>query len=114
METHYNNLNIKLDKLQLKQQGTKQSKDYQQHYKFHPRTINLTNINFTHEEWSLFNKGLQHSLEKPLDKYWTDLIMETEQAIRLLEPKIQSPFRILAAKKLKQIKTSSSQHNDTA
>ena len=63
METHYNNLNIKLDKLQLKQQGTKQTKDYQQRYKFHARTINLTKINFTHEEWSLLNKGLQHSIE---------------------------------------------------
>ena len=76
--------------------------------------INLTKINFTHEEWSLLNIGLQHSIEKPLDKYWTDLIMETEHAIRMLEPKIQSPFRILAAKKLKQIKTSSSRHNAEA
>jgi hypothetical protein len=66
----------KLDKLQHKQQGTKQSKDYQRHHKFYPRTINLTEINFTHEEWSLLNNGIQHSIEKPLDKYWTDLIME--------------------------------------
>jgi hypothetical protein len=49
-----------------------------------------------------------------LDKYWTDLIMETEQAIRMLEPKMQSPYRILAARKLKQIKTSSSHHNADA
>ena len=68
METHYNNLNDKLDKLQLKQHGTKQSKDHQQRCKFHPRTVNLTKINFTHEEWSLLNKELQHSIEKPLDK----------------------------------------------
>ena len=78
METHYSNLKNKLDKLQLKQQGTKQSKDYQQHYKFYPRTINRTKINFTHEEWSLLNNGLQHSIETPLDKDWTDLIMESE------------------------------------
>jgi hypothetical protein len=37
--------------------------------------------------------------------------METEQAIRKLDRKMQAPFRILAAKKLKQINTSSNQHN---
>jgi hypothetical protein len=37
--------------------------------------------------------------------------METEQAIRMLEPKLQSTYRIIAAKKLEQIKTSSSHHN---
>jgi hypothetical protein len=49
-----------------------------------------------------------------LEKYWTDLVMETEQAIRLLKPKMQSPYRILATRKLKQIKTSSSHHNAEA
>jgi hypothetical protein len=29
--------------------------------------------------------------------------MDTEQAIRKLEPQLQEPYRILAAKKLKQI-----------
>ena len=49
-----------------------------------------------------------------MEKYWTDLIMETEQAIRMLEPKMQSAHRILATRKLKQIKTSSSHHNAEA
>ena len=43
--------------------------------------------------------------------YWTDLIMETEQAIRMLDGKMQAPFRILATKKLKQISASDNQHN---
>jgi hypothetical protein len=72
METHYSNCNNKLDKLQHRQQGTKQSKDYQEHHELYLRTINLTKINFTHEEWSLLNNGLKHSIEKHLDKYWTD------------------------------------------
>jgi len=63
---------------------------------------------------SLLNKGLQHSIENPLEKYWTDLIMETEQAIRMLEPKLQSPYRILATRKLKQIEMSSNHHNAEA
>jgi len=37
--------------------------------------------------------------------------METEQAIRMLDGKMQAPFRILATKKLKQISASDNQHN---
>jgi len=40
--------------------------------------------------------------------------METEQAIRMLDSKMQAPFRILATKKLKQICASDSHHNETA
>jgi len=47
----------------------------------------LTKIKFNHEEISLLNKGLEHSIENPLEKYWTDLIMEKEQAIRIWNPK---------------------------
>ena len=42
------------------------------------------------------------------------LITETEQAIRKLHSKIQEPYRILAAKKLKQIKKAECQQNTTA
>ena len=41
-------------------------------------------------------------------------ITETEQAIRKLHSKIQEPYRILAGKKLKQIKTVECQQNTTA
>jgi len=111
MESYYDNLNKKLDKLQNKQQCMRKTKTNQQHNQFYPRTVNLTKIKFNHEEMSLLNKGLQHSIEQPLEKYWTDLIMETEQAIRMLEPKMQSAHRILATRKLKQIKASSNHHN---
>jgi hypothetical protein len=49
---------------------------------FYTRTVDLTNIRFSQEEIALLNNGLQHSIEKPLKKYWTNLITETEQAIR--------------------------------
>jgi hypothetical protein len=55
--------------------------------------------------------GLQHSIEKPLNIYWNDLIIETEQAIKKLDTKLQAPYRILAAKKLKQINTTGNQQN---
>jgi len=53
-------------------------------------------------------------MEKLLQKNWTDLIMEIEQAIRMLDIKMQAPFRILAAKKLNQIRTSGNHQNITA
>jgi len=37
--------------------------------------------------------------------------METERAIKLLDVKLQNPFRIIAAKKLKQILNSSNRNN---
>jgi hypothetical protein len=60
------------------------------------------------------NNGLQYSIEKPPDKYWTELIMETEQAIRKLDIKMQALFRILATKKIRQISASSSHYNMAA
>ena len=54
------------------------TKTNKQHNQFYPRTVNMTKIKFNHEEMSLHNKGLQYSIEKPLEKYWTDLIMETK------------------------------------
>jgi hypothetical protein len=37
--------------------------------------------------------------------------METERAIKLLDVKLQNPFRMLATKKLKQIFNSNTQNN---
>jgi tRNA/tmRNA/rRNA uracil-C5-methylase (TrmA/RlmC/RlmD family) len=72
MDSHYNNLNRKLDKLL-----SKQPKRKTEHIQSYPRTVNLTNVKLTPEEISLLNKGLQYSIEKPIGKYWTDLIMKT-------------------------------------
>ena len=66
MESHYNNLNKKLDKLQEEKpnKGEKvQPRNQQFHY--HNRTVNLTNIKFTQEEMNLLNNGLQYSIETP-------------------------------------------------
>jgi hypothetical protein len=118
MDTHYNNLNKKLDRLRDEQQrGNKANKNQphnRQHHQFYTRTANLTGIKFTNEEITLLNKGLQHSIEKPVGKYWDNLIIETEQAIRKLDIRMQAPFRMLANKKLKQISATSSEHNTAA
>ena len=67
------------------------------------RTISLTDIHFTDEEQKLLDLGLQYSMEKPAKAAWENLVIETERAIRLLDDKLQNPFRIMATKKLKQI-----------
>jgi len=40
--------------------------------------------------------------------------METEHAIRMLDSKMLAPFRILATKKLKQIRASDNHNNETS
>ena len=62
---------------------------------------------------ALLHYGVQHSIEKPLKTYWINLIIETEQAIKLLDIKMKNPSRVLAAIKLKQIFTSNNHYNAT-
>jgi hypothetical protein len=100
-KTHYNSLSQKLDKLVNRQHHKSSADTSTQGHRFYTRTINLTNINLTLEETILLNNGLQHSIEKPLDRYWTDLMIETEQAIRTIEANMHNPMTILAITKLK-------------
>ena len=51
-------------------------------------------------------QGLQYNIQQTNKTNWTNLVIETEQAIRLMEPRNQDAYRILATKKLKQL-----QHN---
>ena len=60
-------------------------------------------ITFTKDEQELLDLGIQYKIQKPLKEYWTNLILETEKAIRMLDPRERNTFRIMAAKKLKQI-----------
>jgi len=69
----------------------------------YPRTVNLTNIQFTNEEQAILDRRLQYSLQKSFTSSWTTLALETEHAIKLLDNKIQNSFWILAAKQLKQL-----------
>ena len=57
---------------------------------------------------------MQYSIEKPIGKYWNDIIIETEQAIKKLEPRLQEAYRIIAAQKLNKMKNSTSQRNNEA
>jgi hypothetical protein len=104
MEAHYNHLNKKLDQLLQNQpkKATKSTRREERH-QFYTGIENLTCIRLSTEEEKLLNYGLNYSIERHTKSYATNLITETEQAIRLLDEKLQNPYRFLAAKKIKQI-----------
>jgi len=70
---------------------------------FYPCTINSTNIKFTKKELALLDHGMQYIMQKPLKSYWTNLITETEKAIKLLDGRIPNAFHIMTTKKLRQL-----------
>ena len=103
MERHYTNLNKKLDHLLQKQSRHPTTpRDNSKHH-FYTRIKNLTNIKFNEEETQLIKYGLNYNIERPTSTYIANLITKTEQAIRLLDTKMQNTYYFLATNKLKQI-----------
>ena len=105
MELHYNRLNKKLDQLHQQSRPKQRTTDRTRKpgHQFYHRVENLTNIKFMAEEVKILNYGPQYSMEKPTLSYLPTLVTETKKAIRLLDIKLQDPYRFLAAQKLKQI-----------
>ena len=108
------NLNKKLDRLTRQQKKETKQTYHNDENQFHERTLNLTTIKFDKEEKILIDKGMQYSIEKPIGIYWNDIIIETEQAIKKLEPRLQEAYRITAAQKLNKMKNSTSRRNKEA
>ena len=104
MEKNYTNLNKKLDRLTRQQKKETKQTYHNDETQFHERTVNLTTIKFDKEEKILIDKGVQYSIEKPIGIYWNDIIIDTEQAIKKLEPRLQEAYRIIAAQKLNKMK----------
>jgi hypothetical protein len=101
-------LNRRFDSL-TKQTHTTHNTEKKAHT-FHSRVINLTNINFTREQINTLALGPIYAVEKALKHYISELIVDTENAIRQMEPNMQKTFRYLATKKIKQIMTTTT-HN---
>jgi hypothetical protein len=77
---------------------------------FHSRVINLSSVKFTGEQIRTLALGPSHAIEKDPQHYVSELIIDTENSIRQLDPKMQNTFRYLATKKIKQIMTTTT-HN---
>ena len=75
-----------------------------------PRLINLTNTKFTKEQISTLALCPYYALEKDPKHYINELIIDTENAIRQLDTKVQNTFRYTATTKVKQIMASSTHH----
>jgi len=69
--------------------------------KFQPRLIILTNIKFTKEHVQTLFLGPNYAIEQEPKQYTNKLIIDIENAIRYLEPKIQNTFRYLTSKQMK-------------
>ena len=71
----------------------------------HARVINLSNTTFNHEHVHTLSLGPSFAMEKGPKYYINNLTIDTENAIRHLDPKIQNTFRHMATNKIKQIIT---------
>ena len=112
MDNIYQKLNKKLDTLTTQadtRHGNNTSTDTSTS-KFQTRIINLTNVKFTKEHIKILSLGPNYAMEKEPKHYINELIIDTETAIRQLEPKIQDTYRHLAAKQIRHIMTTNRQN----
>ena len=77
------------------------------------QVTHLTIITITKEEQELLDLGMRHNIQQTIEAYWTNLILETEHPIRLLDPRIQDAYRLMATRKLKQIRNTNHNTNNT-
>ena len=113
MEDRYKTINRKINTLIEKQiiskpHTTHQTTGPKTHIQ--PKVINLTKIKFTQEQMEILNLGPQYALEKKPSTYINELIIETENAIKKIEPKWQNMYRHQAAIRIKQIKNNNKQN----
>jgi hypothetical protein len=90
MDNLYQNLKKKLDTV-TKQMQTIHNNE-KNAFTFHSRLINLTNTKFTKQQTHILTLCLDYSIEKEPKQYINELIIDTENAIRHLDPKIQNTF----------------------
>jgi len=58
-------------------------------FKFYPRVINQTDLEFTNEEYTLLDKGLKYNLGQKHKHWIRNLALEAERAVTLLPPEEQ-------------------------
>jgi hypothetical protein len=71
-------------------------------HKFYPKVVNQTSIDFTKEELTLLNKGLQYNLHGKNKNWFTNLAIEADTAISLADIKDQDFLKRTIAQKSSQ------------
>jgi hypothetical protein len=89
MDQTYQKLNKKLDAL-TKQTQTAHSTTRKKPHTNNSRIIYLSNVKFTGEQISTLALGPNYAIEKHPRRYLNELIIDTESAIRQLEPKMHN------------------------
>ena len=74
-------------------------------YKFYPRVTNLTDINFTNDEYSLLNKSLKYNRSHKRKNWINNLSIVAECAITLLPYEEQDYMRYRVAKGIMKLHT---------
>ena len=101
MESRYETLNKKLDKLKKhiheQSQTTQRSKNKKETTK-QPRVINLKEIKLDKGQKQLLELGPNYAIEKNPKLYMEELIIDIENAITKLKPAVQNIYRCLATK----------------
>jgi hypothetical protein len=72
-------------------------------HKFFPKVVNQTSIDFTKEELTLLNKGLQYNLHSKNKNWFKNLAIEADTAISLAEAHDQDFLKRTIAKQLQNI-----------
>jgi predicted nucleic acid-binding Zn-ribbon protein len=78
----YRNINKKLQKLKDQATHTKTTTG-KENNNFYARTVNLTSVNFTHEELLFFYKGLKYNLHYKHKDWIKTLAIEADTAVRI-------------------------------
>ena len=107
MDTLYQKLNKKLDSIT---QHTRNAQDDTRNTHTQPRLINLTNTKYHKGTNQHIGIGPKLCSGNDPIHYINELIIDTENAIRQLDPKVQNTFRYMATAKVKQIMASSTHH----
>jgi len=103
--TVYQKVNKKLDTLVKHKHVSYNTEKNTQTHTFHSRLVNLTKTKFTKEQINTLTLGFNYAVEKDPKCFISDLIIDTENAIRHLDTKIQNTFRDLVTKKVQQLIT---------
>jgi len=103
MESKYLILNKKIDKLLTRVKTTTTKNVNTKDIHTQQRIINLTDIKLTKEQTQVLNLGPNYAVEMEPKKFLNNLIIDTENAIRYLEPKMQNTYRYMATKHIKLI-----------
>jgi hypothetical protein len=102
MDSIFQTLNNKIDALQKYKPQIDNNKNTTKHA-FHARLVNLTRVKFSDDQINTLNLGLDYAIEKNQKEFIKTLIIDTENAIRHLDIRIQNIFIYLTTSYTRQV-----------